>query len=116
MLEPEPEQLTVCVDLDGVLNLYDGWRGAGFFHPPRPGAADFLRRLRQQNFRVVVFTIRWAEHVEEWLDRNGLRQYVDCVTDKKPVAHVYVDDRAICFQGDFEQALRQIAGFKAHWE
>lgn len=111
-----PDPLTVCVDLDGVLNLYDGWRGGDFFHPPRPGAAEFLRRLRENNFRVIVFTIRWAAHVEEWLDRNGLRQFVDSVTDKKPVAHVYLDDRAVCFRGDFEEALRQIAAFKAYWE
>lgn len=110
------EQLTVCVDLDGVLNLFDGWKGADYFHPPRPGAAEFLRSLNAQNYRVIVFTIRWAEHVEQWLEQNGLRGYVDCVTDKKPVAHVYVDDRAICFEGDFSRALEQIANFKAHWE
>jgi hypothetical protein len=111
-----PERLTVCLDLDGVLNLYDGWKGADFFHPPRPGVADFLRALNDRNYRVVVFTIRWPEHVEQWLERNGLRGYVDAVTDKKPVAHVYVDDRAICFDGDFARALEQIARFKAHWE
>jgi hypothetical protein len=110
------EPLTVCVDLDGVLNLYDGWKGADYFHPPRPGADEFLRALGEQGYRVIVFTIRWAEHVEQWLEAHGLRGLVAEVTDKKPVAHVYLDDRAICFQGDFEQALRQIQGFKAHWE
>ena len=110
------EPLTVCVDLDGVLNLYDGWKGADYFHPPRPGASDFLRALGSQGYRVIVFTIRWAEHVEQWLDLYGLRSFVAEVTDKKPVAHVYLDDRAICFQGDFDQALRQICEFKAHWE
>ncbi len=110
------EPLTVCVDLDGVLNLYDGWRGADYFHPPRPGAEGFLRSLAAQNYRIIIFTIRWAAHVEDWLDQHGLRSYVDSVTNQKPVAHVYLDDRAICFQGDFDQALRQIAGFKAHWE
>jgi len=111
-----PEPLTVCVDLDGVLNLFDGWKGADFFHPPRPGAEEFLRALAAQNYRVIVFTVRWAEHVEQWLDANGLRDLVAGVTDKKPAAHVYLDDRAICFQGDFTQALRQIQDFKAHWE
>jgi len=110
------EPLTVCIDLDGVLNLFDGWRGADFFHPPRPGAAEFLKRLNERNLRVVIFTVRWPEHVEQWLEKHDLRRYVDSVTDKKPPAHVYLDDRAICFQGDFDQALRQIATFKAHWE
>jgi hypothetical protein len=106
----------VCVDLDGVLNAYDGWKGADYFHPPRAGAGEFLARLNELGYRVVVFTVRWAPHVEEWLARYGLAQYVTEVTDRKPPAHVYVDDRAVCFQGDFNRALDQIGRFKAHWE
>jgi hypothetical protein len=110
------EPLIVCVDLDGVLNTFDGWRGADYFHPPRPGAENFLRSLGEQGYRVIVFTVRWAAHVEQWLDQHDLRRFVAEVTDKKPPAHVYLDDRAICFKGDFDHALRQIQNFKAHWE
>jgi hypothetical protein len=112
----EDQRPLICVDLDGVLNAFDGWRGADYFHPPRPGAKDFLRALNAHGYRVVVFTVRWAPHVEEWLDQHGLAEYVAEVTDRKPPAHVYVDDRAVCFTGDFEQALERIAAFKAHWE
>ena len=112
----EDQRPIVCVDLDGVLNSFDGWRGADFFHAPRPGAHEFLRRLNEQGYRVVVFTVRWGPHVEEWLARHGLAEWVSAVTDKKPPAHVYVDDRAVCFEGDFERTLQQISRFKAHWE
>jgi hypothetical protein len=27
-----------------------------------------------------------------------------------------VDDRAVCFRGDFDQTLRDIDRFVAHWE
>lgn len=110
------ERPTVCVDLDGVLNAYDGFRGGKYYHDPRPGAHDFLRRLNERGYRVVILTVRWKEDVEEWLARHDLARYVDEVTDRKPPAHVYVDDRAICFRGDFEAALDEIARFKAHWE
>jgi hypothetical protein len=106
----------VCVDLDGVLNAFDGWRGADYFHSPRPGASAFLKSLNDLGSRVVVFTVRWAPHVEEWLARHGLEQYVSLVTDKKPPAYVYVDDRAICFEGDFQKPLELVGGFRAHWE
>ena len=45
-----------------------------------------------------------------------LTEYVSMVTDKKPPAFVYIDDRAICFQGDFARTLDQLEAFKAHWE
>ena len=78
------EQRVVCVDLDGVLNLFDGWKGADYFHPPRPGAEHFLRWLWEHDFRIVIFTVRWPEHVEAWLRQHGLKRYVHEVTDKKP--------------------------------
>jgi len=112
----EDQKPVVCVDLDGVLNSFDGWKGAEFFHPPRPGAREFLAELNRLGFRVVIFTVRWAPHVEAWLERFGLAALVSQVTDKKPAAFVYVDDRAICFGGDFDRTLKEIGGFKAHWE
>jgi hypothetical protein len=112
----DDEKPIVCVDLDGVLNAFDGWKGPDLFHPPRPGAREFLLKLNHLGFRVVVFTVRWAPHVETWLIRHRLSELVWLVTDKKPAAYVYVDDRAICFDGDFEKTLQEIGGFKAHWE
>ena len=108
--------LTVCVDLDGVLNTFDEWRGPEFFHPPRQGAREFLNALHTSGFRVVVLTVRWHEWVSRWLKEYGLSDFVDEVTDRKPPAHAYVDDRAVCFRGDFGETLQHIIGFRPFWE
>ncbi|MCW5979477.1 MAG: hypothetical protein KIT09_15475 [Bryobacteraceae bacterium] len=110
------KQRVVCVDLDGVLNLYDGWKGAEYFHPPRPGALEFLKALREQNYEIVVFTVRWAPHVWDWIREHGLEPYVDEVTDKKPPAWAYIDDRAICFTGDFQETVQRLRAFRPHWD
>src|SRR5258708_3265734 len=110
------ERPIVCVDLDGVLNDFDGCRGAGYFHAPGGGAVEFLERLNALGYDVIVFTVRWAPHVEAWLREYGLADLVVRVTNQKPPAHVYVDDRAICFRGDFDSAIEQIRHFQAQWE
>jgi hypothetical protein len=107
---------TVCVDLDGVLNTFDEWRGPEFFHAPREGAREFLASLHAAGYRVVVFTVRWHEWTSKWLQQHGLSAFVDEVTDRKPPAHAYVDDRAICFRGDFPETLQQVICFRPFWE
>jgi len=109
------ERPTVCIDLDGVLNTFDEWRGPEFFHAPRPGAAEFLAGLQSAGYRVVVFTVRWHEWVSAWLEQNNLAAFVDEVTDRKPPAHAYVDDRAVCFQGDFAATLQAVRTFRPFW-
>jgi hypothetical protein len=105
-----------CVDLNGVLDAYAGWQGADHFDPPRAGARAFLEALRRRGFRIVIFTTRYAPDVRAWLDAYALGELVDDVTDRKPAAHVFVDDRAVCFRGDFNATLRDIDTFSAHWE
>ena len=34
----------------------------------------------------------------------------------KPPAIVYVDDRAVCFTGNFDKTLDEILHFRTHWE
>jgi hypothetical protein len=105
-----------CVDLNGVLDEYRGWRGSEHFDPPHPGARGFLDGLRARGFEIVVFTTRHPDGVWAWLREHGLADAIVEVTDRKPAAHVFIDDRAVCFRGDFDDTLRQVDAFAAHWE
>jgi hypothetical protein len=105
-----------CVDLNGVLDSYTGWKGADHFDPPRRGAREFLEALSRRGYRVVIFTTRFDQDVWTWARTNGLDPLISAVTDRKPPAHIFVDDRAVCFRGDFDATLREIDAFAAHWE
>lgn len=98
---------TVCVDLDGVLNQYSGWKGEDHFADPLVGATEFLRRLHV-HCHVVVLTTRNADGTRAWLAQHGMSRYVAIVTNDKPPAAVYVDDRAVKFTGDYEDALTAV--------
>jgi hypothetical protein len=114
--EPADPRPVVCVDLNGVLDSYTGWQGSKHWDPPTPGAEEFLRELNERGFRVVVFTTRWEPDARAWLAEHGLLRHVAEITDRKPAAHVFVDDRAVCYRGDFRATLEQVARFRAHWE
>lgn len=116
---------TVCVDFDGVLCRYDGWKGEDHFGEPLPGALEFMRLLYGVA-KVVVFTTRTkadtpgrpegttpeslALKVKQWLYDHGMPYHEVYVGQGKPLAAAYVDDRAVGIptnptQGDFEAAL-----------
>ena len=100
---------TVCVDLDGVLAQYDGWKGVERIGDPIPGAVQFTKRL-QEIARVVIFTTRTnadpkisgrnesvemlTQRVRRWLDAHGFAYDEIYVGQGKPLAAAYVDDRA----------------------
>ena len=65
---------------------------------------------------MVVFKTRYPDDVWEWLRDFELDALVSDVTDRKPAAHVFVDDRAVCFRGDVDETLRAIEAFSAHRE
>jgi hypothetical protein len=112
----EPDARLVCVDLNGVLDDYRGWKDPDHWDPPRAGALEFLQSLTAGGFAVVIFTTRHHAQVRRWLREHGLLPYVSAVTRRKPPAHVFVDDRAVCFRGDFDDTLKRVIPFKAHWE
>jgi selenocysteine lyase/cysteine desulfurase len=115
-LRATDDRPVICVDLNGVLDAYQGWRGVDHWDAPAPGARAFLEALRLRRFRIVLFTTRHYRGAWDWLVQHGLDPLIDDVTDRKPAADVFVDDRAVAFRGDFAAALREIDGFSAHWE
>ena len=105
---------TICIDFNGVLDTYQGFTGR--MHPPREGASNFLRQLRDLGFTIVVLTSCDAMDVHKWLRDYDMLQYVSGVTSTKVPAIVYLDDRGITFNGDFIEAIESILKFKCFWE
>lgn len=100
---------TVAIDFDGVIHQYDGWRGLDHFNGPHPRAKEFLLKLRELQYSAVVFSTRPSGLIKAWLHEHGLWEFVEGVTSIKPPAVAYIDDRAIRFNGDFDQVLEDLA-------
>lgn len=111
---------TVVFDFDGVIHSYtSGWQGAVMIpDPPVPGIKEAIDEIRSAGYEVVVVSTRCAggtgaaamAEIWKWLDTHGIK--VDKVCAEKPPAIVYIDDRAITFDGKPETLLGKIQAFK----
>lgn len=109
---------TVVFDFDGVIHSYtSGWQGeTKITDPPVPGIDRALQDMRDAGYEVVIVSTRCSSAlgrmaIENWLDMYGLTHLVDRVCKEKPPAIVYVDDRAICFDGHPETLVEKVRNF-----
>lgn len=104
----------LCLDFDGVIHSYtSGWKGADVIpDPPVPGAFDFIRRA-QAHFRVAIYSSRsqqpgGLDAMKDYVALNSEIGFRDPITDldwplEKPPAMLTIDDRALCFTGNWSE-------------
>jgi len=90
---------TIAIDFDGVIHRYSKrWQGMGnAYDPPMEGVVDAIKRLKEEGYRLVVFSSRSVPVIEEWLKKYDLDSYFAEITNTKVPAKVYIDDRAYHF-------------------
>ncbi|MFG2910912.1 ASCH domain-containing protein [Kitasatospora sp. NPDC048286] len=123
-----PASQAIGLDFDQTLVLHDrGWQDGLIYGIPIPGALQALRELmrRRSVFCVTARHRRYHPAVAAWFVRHGIPAVVDedpdraywagdrlLVTNKKLGAALYIDDRGLCFTGDWDatlpEALRRI--------
>jgi ribonucleotide monophosphatase NagD (HAD superfamily) len=110
----ELETRTLCCDLDGTLaSVGEDYTTV----EPIDGAREALSGLRSDGWAIVIYTARHFNHWKttvDWLMRHGFEY--DQLVFGKPPARVYVDDRAVRFEGDWQEtvgALRRIGSASA---
>lgn len=114
----------VCVDLDGTIAHYTEWRGESHFGEIINGVKEALITLREKGWLIIIYTTRAnKEIIAKFLNKNEL--VFDHINENpfqpenaiggKPFADVYIDDRAIQFNGDWQQIISEIELFQP-WE
>lgn len=110
------QDLVIAVDFDGTLVGYDG-EGLAF---PMPGAAEAMDRLRANGAYIVVHTCRVTTgrangtieaelgFIRACLDDFGI-PYDEIYMSDKMIADIYIDDRAVPFEGNWPDVVKRIA-------
>ena len=105
----------ILIDLDGLLNEYTGKFEKVLIPDMKIGADLFLEKLAQE-FEIKIFTTRNKLLTAKWLIKNNLDKYVEDITNTKDLAWLYVDDRTVCFEGDYLKTFDNIKNFKPYWK
>lgn len=98
---------TIAVDFDGTLCQFQHFGDGRIVNPPNQDAVEIMNDLHETGYEIVIFTVRlhpkWGAEenreqraeLERWLKEYGVPY--DEITNRKPEAVAYVDDRAIRF-------------------
>ena len=106
---------TILIDLDGVLNTYSGNFDKDLIPPIREGAFEFLQNL-SKDYQIKLFTTRNKLLASNWIIDNKLSDYIDDVTNTKELCYLYIDDRCINFNGNYDDLTDKIINFKAWYK
>lgn len=108
---------TICIDFDGV--LADLTSRIEDFGSPMLGGAAATKKLKDLGYRIIIHTARpnnsdHKELLEKYLRHNNIL-FDDINNDPqspwecdKPLADMYIDDRAVHFKGDWDDVLWQV--------
>jgi hypothetical protein len=113
---------TICVDFDGVINPYiSGYQGKGNFEKPFSEVEEVFGRLKEMGWVIIIYTCRREEEsIKKYLEAYRIPfDYInynprneELGLSNKISADIYLDDRAICFEGEWDGILERILGFR----
>ncbi len=124
MLTERPKYKTIAFDFDGVIAKYEGFKGVHDVAEPIMEVVKAITLLKEKDFKILIHSTRGDDFLKSYCEKFSIPfDYINKRPDRqgenpgKPVAYVYVDDRAICYNGQDAQALvGEIENFKAYWE
>jgi hypothetical protein len=113
-----PRLKIVAVDLDGTLLKYDDIDKP--LGDPIPGIAEELGAVKAMGWTIIIWTVRSnVEEIRTHLNKHGIP--FDYINEnpwqppdgsQKIAADVYLDDRAIHFNGETSGLAQKICNFK----
>lgn len=113
------EKKTIVFDFDGVIHRYSkGWQDGSIYDKPVDGIKEVIEQLRNE-YKIVIVSTRSStkegkESILNWLKKYNIK--VDDVLKEKPPAIMYIDDRAINFNGNCKTLIAKIKNFKSWTE
>ena len=115
---------TFAFDFDGVISKYDGvFKGSKYADEPLPEVVKAIKMLKEQGYKILIYSTRSTKMLKDYCNKHkipvdyfNINPQYKTGNPGKPVASVYVDDRALCYTGQSaEELVRQLKDFKVYY-
>ncbi len=119
-----PRPRIIAFDFDGVLATYNGFVAKNDIKEPNVEVIKTIETLREQGYKILIHSTRGDEFLKKYCEQFSIPlDYINRHMERegenpgKPIAFVYVDDRAICYKGQTaDDLVSEIVNFKAYWQ
>ncbi len=116
---------TFAFDFDGVLAKYDGiFKGEENLGEPHKEVVDAIRKLKELGHKILIYSTRDSKTLKKYCKKYNIP--VDYFNKNpeyktgnpgKPVASVYIDDRALCYTGqNSKRLLEELKNFRPYYK
>lgn len=108
---------TIAFDFDGVIHRYSkGWEDGSIYDRPVDGIINAINKLKEEGYEIIIYSTRAKylksrKEMKKWLDNYDIPY--DEISKDKPIATMYVDDRAINFNGNCKKMIENIHTFRS---
>jgi capsule biosynthesis phosphatase len=121
-IAPGASRMRICIDLDGTICTLQNKTGDYAAAKPLPGAIETINRWYDEGHHIIIFTARRmrtcqgdvqkvvamvGDVTKQWLADHGVKHHE--LIFGKPYAHVYIDDLAQPYKGDWGQVDEAVA-------
>ena len=106
--------MRICLDFDGVIHSFTSqWINEDVI-PDKPitGCREALASIKAMGAQIYIHSTRC--HCQ--IGRKAIANYMtkhhlafDAIVEHKPIADLYIDDRAILFSGDWHKVMAAIS-------
>jgi DNA-binding LacI/PurR family transcriptional regulator len=111
-------------DFDGVISKYEGFKSVTHTGEPIEEVVKAIRILKNKGHKILIYSTRSDEVLRKYcieydipVDYINRNPELEGENPGKPIAFVYIDDRAIRYEGQSaEKLVDEITSFKAYWQ
>lgn len=103
--------LIIAIDFDGTIHNHKDPVEGRKMGPPIEGARAALTEMHRNGHRIIIFTV-WGDETGSRIISDWMKYFhipFDNITNIKPRADLYIDDRAIKFT-DWFTVMKEIYG------